>query len=436
MILMVSTEVFINSVKQDIVSDISIKRSYSDPICSASFSTPLDLLAGAQAMHPVMITRGGTTHFNGIISSYSLSYAGKMLSLSLDCSDLSYKLAHSLLPLDDTEAATLIYGDDDTPAMSGRLTFQDTIYDEDGETVLTPRVMAGDAIEALLTGTGIEHILEGDTTSHIALRDVPMPDTCLVFDPGTTRMDVIKKVCSELGAIFYISFIGAESVAVCDLWSNLESTTEFSTSISVSDSTHTVLSFGLESVPEMVCTRVTEEIADDSATTKHATAITSGATAPYMDIFIPIDPNTSLDISTDVTAKLTEYNKCIERASMSVIGTPIYLFNLTDLSGLYTDMGISPSISVWRVTESTVTISSKGVQTDATLVSSTVEIVDKVTAVSTGSYDPEIQIMKATESVVDASNARLATVDSTDTGTITVAYAGGGETETIVDRAA
>lgn len=429
MILMVSTEVFINSVKQDIVSDISIKRSYSDPICSCSFTTPLDLLAGARARHSVMITRGGVTHFNGIITSYSLSYAGKMLSLSLDCSDLSYILAHSLLPLDDTEADTLTYDStpesDPTmvPAMTGRLTFGDDIK-------------VGDAIEALLTGTGIEHILEGDTTSHIALRSTVIPEDLLVFDPGTTRLDVIKAWCKALGAVFYISFIGPYSVAVCDLWSNLESTTEFSTSISVSDSTHTVLSFGLESVPEMVCTRVTEEIADDSATTKHAFAITSGATAPYMDIFIPIDPNTTLDISTDVTAKLTEYNKCIERASISVIGTPIYLFNLADLSGLYTDMGISPSISVWRVTESTVTISSSGVQTDATLVSSAVEIVDEVTATSTGSYDPEVQILNAASSIVDSSNARVATVDSTATGTITVAYAGGGETETIVDRGA
>jgi hypothetical protein len=206
---MASTEVFINSVKTDIVSDISIKRSCSDPICSASFSTPLDLLSAAQSMHPVMITRGGVTHFNGIISSYSLSYAGKMVTLSLDCSDLSYKLAHSLLPLTDTEAATLTY--DSTPestptlvpAMTGRLTFD-------------PDIHVGDAIEALLTGTGIEHIGPGDTESQIQFRATPIPETCLVFDPGMYRLDVIKAMCKLIGGIFFIRFVGDKSIAVCN----------------------------------------------------------------------------------------------------------------------------------------------------------------------------------------------------------------------------
>jgi hypothetical protein len=211
---------------------------------------------------------------------------------------------------------------------------------------------------------------------------------------------------------------------------------EFTKVIEVSDSTHVGLSFGLESVPEMVCTRVTEEVADDSAVTVHDEAIETGATAAYYDIFVAIDPNTSIVVSTDVIAKLAEYAKCKERASISVAGTPWELFNILDLSGLYTDMGITPTISEWRVTEITITISADGVQTDSTLMSSSASLTDPVVSPSTGSYDPEVQILTAASSIVDASNARVATVDSTATGTVTVAYAGGGEKETLVDRGA
>lgn len=66
------TDVYIGGTKVDIVSDITVKRSVSDLICSSSFSTPLDLLSSAQSRASVIINRGGETLFNGIISSYSL----------------------------------------------------------------------------------------------------------------------------------------------------------------------------------------------------------------------------------------------------------------------------------------------------------------------------------------------------------------------------
>lgn len=411
---MTSTDVYINDVRVEVSDMVSVKRSFSDLICSASLNTPLDFLADAQSMAPVFIRRDGMTIFNGIITSYSLQYQGKLLSMNIECSDLSYILAHSLLPLTYTESQALVYGVDSTPAMTGRLTF------DSGCTV-------GNAIEALLHGTGIQYKLSGETNSYIALRTTTIPESCLVMEPGTTRFNAIQKLVASVGAIFYIKFIGNESCGVADTWANLITGGEFLTTIEISDSTHLVTSFSLDSVPELVCNRVTEEILNDNSVTNHAESIAAGAALPYLDKYFKIDPELGITLSVDASEKLTEYNNCGERAQIDMVGAPCELFNILDLTNIFYDMGIEPEISEWRITELETVISGGGVRTKAVLMSTSAEMVDIVTKLSSGSYSTEEQIINNALRAIDNSNARVAVITDTNTEekTITIQYSGG-----------
>lgn len=411
---MSTTDVFVNTVRLEIVDNVSIKRSFTNLICSASFSTPSDILSDAQNHASVYIRRDGVTVFSGIITSYSIGYQGKMLNMNIDCSDLSFILSHSLLPLTYTESQLMVYGVNSTPSMTGRLTFD-------------PNCTIGNAIESMLTGTGIQHLLSGETTSYLGLRTTAIPESCLVFEPGVTRLDVIKKMCSAVGAIFFVKFIGPESVAVANTWAELEDHNEFLVTVIIQDSTHLVTSFNLESVPDMMVTRVTEEILNENEATNHAEAIELNKVLPYFDKYIKMDPTDSPLISQDSADKIEMYIKCHERAAIEFVGVPVELFNKIDLELLYIDMGISPEHAVWRITEIETTVSGGGVITRASLVSSHLELIDEVVAKASGNLPTDAYILDAAVSEIDRNKARIATITSSDAEdkTITIQYSGG-----------
>ena len=140
-------KVFINGVKVPVLSGVKVKRTASDlTVCTASFTTPLDYITDAKQRAVVHIYSNGVTYFIGTITSYSLQYAGKALSLSMECTDATYALSHSLLPLTATDVATI-------STMSGRLTFTND-----------PRVKTGVVIESLLTECDILHSLTDDAS--------------------------------------------------------------------------------------------------------------------------------------------------------------------------------------------------------------------------------------------------------------------------------
>jgi hypothetical protein len=271
---MAIAHVYIGGAQADIVSDITLKRSYSSITSSASFSTPLNYLTQAKAQASVVISRNNIKLFQGIIQTYSMEYKGKALTLSLECSDEAYKLA-----------------------TDSRLSFAAGVY-------------AGDAIETLLANTTI-------STSGVALRSTALPTDCYVFSLNSNRLDAVKKIASECGALFYQQFTGITPVAVCDIWANLLTSSDFTTEIAVSDSTHLVISFKLN--PD------------------------------------PTDPSA-------------------DKATIVMAGILASLFNQLNLTGLYSDMRISYTISTWRVSEMTSKISASGVETTYTLVDPTVNL--------------------------------------------------------------
>jgi hypothetical protein len=270
---MTEIEVYIGGVLVDIVSDIIIKRSYSTLVSSASFSSPLNLLADAQAGSSVLIKRNGV-RFLGNIQSFSLQYQGRAISMSLQCADDSLQLA-----------------------TSARLSFP-------------AGTMAGDAIESLLAGTGI-------SAAGVALRSTPLPSDCYVFAINSKRLDAVKKIANDCGALFNLQYTSVEPIAVCDTWANVSASEDFTETISVSDSTHLVISFNLNSSPE------------------------------------------------DPTA---------DKASIVMAGTPATIFNQLNLTGLYADMGISYPVTTWRISEVTTKIQASGVITSATLVSPSADL--------------------------------------------------------------
>ena len=95
----------------------------------------------------------------------------------------------------------------------------------------------------------------------------------------------------------------------------------------------------------------------------------------------------------------------------------------------------SPTISTWRVTESTITIGASGVRTDATLVSPAVSLIDSSSAKSTGSYSTADQSQEISESVTSDAAGKVGTVLSNNDGdTVTVRYDGFDTTENINAR--
>jgi len=171
--------------------------------------------------------------------------------MSLDCTDETYDLA-----------------------TTGRLSF-------------AAGTMAGAAIVSLLAGTGIN-------TGGVALQSTALPAGCYVFPINSDRLYAIKTIAAACGAVFFIRFDNGYAEAVCDTWANLLSHSDFTSSISVSDSTHLVISFNLTPSPE-------------------------ASTA--------------------------------DRATIVMAGIPAFMFNQLDLSGLYVDMGITYPITSWRISE-------------------------------------------------------------------------------------
>jgi hypothetical protein len=267
-------KVFIDDVQQDIISDISIKRSYSNLVSSASFSTPLDLLAEAQAGESVIIRKGALPLFHGVIHPYKFDYQGGSHTLSLDCSDECYKLATT-----------------------------DRISFEEG-------TKAGAAIVALLAGTTI-------TTTGVALATTDLPDDCFVFPVNSNRLDAVKKISDACGALFYLDFSGSVPEAVCDTWTNLLTSDAFIETVEISDATHLVTAFSLDGDP--------------------------------------LDPTVS-------------------KASISFIGVPGQLFNKLDLTDLYTDMGITYSVSTWRITDMEIKVSASSISSTYSLVVPTLDL--------------------------------------------------------------
>ncbi|MCK9592306.1 MAG: hypothetical protein M0Q91_09905 [Methanoregula sp.] len=268
---MAIAHVYIDEYLADIVSDITLKRSYSSVTSSASFSTPINHLAEAQAQASVVVTWNNSYLFRGVIHTYNMEYKGSAISLALECSDESYLLA-----------------------TDSRLSFEDGTY-------------AGDAIELLLANTTI-------SDAGVALRSTALPSDCFVFPLNSNRLDAVKSIAKGCGGLFYQQFANLGAIAVCDTWANLLSDPDFTTTISVSDSTHLVISF--------------KRVAD------------------------PSSPST-------------------DKATLVIAGIPFGLFNLVNLSGLYYDMNISYTTSTWRVSDMTISISASGVQTTATLVDPT-----------------------------------------------------------------
>jgi hypothetical protein len=324
--------VYVNDVKLDIVSGVTVKNSSSTLVSSATFSTPINILDDAEAHASVRIMSGDNTKFIGQIDSHTVSYSGKSLSIALTCSD---------------NLSTLV--------TESRISFPSG-------------TMAGDAIEDLLATTGVN-------TSLIALRSTFLPDSVCVFPVNSNRLDAIQKIVNAVGAVIFLRFDEVTAYAICDTWSNLLSEQEFTTEVSVSDSTHLILSFKLDPAPD-----------------------------------------------SDGTSK----------ASITFVGGSVGIYNQLNLLGLYKNMGISYPASLWRISDITIKIEPSGIITDATLTDPTVDLSDTTSAASATNQTITSLVKTQTKTVVESTLGRVGVIATVGTGTISVEYPTG-ETEIITD---
>lgn len=271
--------VIINGEYIEVTSDITIKRSVGSVVSTATFSTPLDLLADAQAQAEVVIKLDNTTViFWGKIQSFKLKYQGKSVSLDLTCSDIGY-----------------------TISTKSRISFSAGEY-------------AGTAIVLLCQDLGYTSF----SLVGVKYYTTPLPDNCYVFPVDSNRFDAIKKIAEELGGVFYTQFTGDGPVAVCDTWDNLLLTDDFTTAISFSDDTNLIISFDLDAAPEY-------------PTADRATIVMSGIPATLFnqvdlsELYREIGISYSVEVwrISDVTHKIS---------SSGVITTAILVPPDTDLS--------------------------------------------------------------------------------------------------------
>jgi len=333
---MTKLQVYIDGIQRDIVSDITIKRNVSSIVSACTFTTPLDLLAEAQAQSSVLIKRGDAYPFLGEIQTYSLDYQGNKLKLSLNCVDSAYGLA-----------------------TSARVSF-------------AAGTTAQQAIVALLAGTGI-------STDGVVLGSTALPTDCFVFPINSNRLEAVKKISSGVGALFYLQFTGSTPVAVCASWATLIATSDFTTTIAVTDSTYLSQSFGLNAAPD---------------------------------------------------------NPTADRAMIAMAGMPAFLFNQLNLSSLYKSMGISYPVSTWRIIDLTHTLKDTGVTTVYTLIDPDIDLSPTATASSVATQDTPDLIRRETVIQINQAMGRVGEVIGTGTGTVTVAYETTSEEETVSDHGA
>lgn len=210
----------------EIISDVNISRSSSDLITSCSFSVSASIVDLCRLGSRVIVKVPTKTVFIGVIFDYQIQYQGCTPILNVNCADFAYRLSHA-----DVCADFASIGDD---------SLYQTLY-------FNGNSMLGDAIEYLLTGSGI-------SAERVGAREIECP--YYETSPGQTRYSVIQDLCSLTNCLFWLEFDGDVTVAICESVPVLTSQDRYSLPVAVSDSSHLVEACSIESVPEMNCTRV------------------------------------------------------------------------------------------------------------------------------------------------------------------------------------
>lgn len=200
-------EIYIDGELLEIVSNVSLTQSASNLISSLSFSTPINIMSKCESYSPIIVKYSGEIIFIGKIYTHKVTYSGKVLLISVECSDLIQSLSEE-----------------------DRISF-------------TPGYMVGSALSDLLSNTNLNTSLIGFQTTELN------NDVC-VFPVNSNRLSAFQTILDSVGAIAYIKYINSIGYVICDTWENILALTEFSEPIEISDASHLIMAFNLSPTPE------------------------------------------------------------------------------------------------------------------------------------------------------------------------------------------
>ena len=142
-----------------IYTGVSIQKSASNLITTASISVPQNALAYVQSGAEVSIEYNHRILFHGMTTDWRLKFSAGLVSLDIPCVDYSYKLSHMAVSV--SSAVTYVSG-----------------------------TVIGSILVSLLATTGIRTEKISQDPSVILTSD-------LVIPPGAMLWDVISTLCKD-----------------------------------------------------------------------------------------------------------------------------------------------------------------------------------------------------------------------------------------------
>jgi len=189
-------------------------------------------------------------------------------------------------------------------------------------------------------------------------------------------------------------------------------------------------SFTKEYVPELAYNRV---IVCDTSGTTPVYGVSTMAETPAMEKLISVNgvPG-GVSCTTYAAAYLANMREGWQRYQLSLKGIDVRLYQTIDLSALQFALGITDTETVYRVSDVSYSVGETGSTSTLTLVSEDYEVLDAATRKSSGDSTLPLLLDDIAAYQAEIAKARIGSVSSTGSGTVTIAYKEG-DTKTITD---
>jgi len=117
---------------------------------------------------------------------------------------------------------------------------------------------------------------------------------------------------------------------------------------------------------------------------------------------------------------------------LSITGIDVRLYQTIDLSSLQFTLGIDDAETIYRVSDISYDVSETRSRSSMTLVSADFDVLDNSTRKSSGETTMPMLVNDVAAYQAEIAKARIGSVSSTGSGTVTIAYKEG-DTKTITD---
>ncbi len=165
-----------------VIPSLNFGRSASDLITTCSFSVPGAYDIPLVPPQTLALEYESVVRFHGVVTDCSITWQGGIANTTIEAADMSYLLSHKLVP---------VLPADYLPHQVGMCDFTG--------------VSVYNIVSDMLTGTGI---VAGDWVSGYG----GSIEYSQVFDPGTTRLQVLQRIADEIGYTAFLYYVKIEGV--------------------------------------------------------------------------------------------------------------------------------------------------------------------------------------------------------------------------------